>query len=76
MKHLVDTIKLVDDAMYLVDQMQDTEIKVSFTATGDDLVIADQAGSYVVVDAKLFVGSLRAMNAKRERDEFTARGRK
>lgn len=76
MRHIVDKIELVDEAIYLVDHGQTVTIKIVESLGGEDLTISTTDGNYIVVDSKLFIGSLKALVAKGDRDRMISRATK
>lgn len=74
MRHLVEKIELTEQAMYLIDPEHDEKITVVELDDGQNVDLVISVGdSYIYVDSKLFLGSLRALTTKGERDRLNAR---
>lgn len=74
MKHIVEKIEMEDNEIRLVDPDREDFIKIVESSDGSDLVFSLPDGkSYIYVDSKLFLGSLRALTTKGERDRLNAR---
>ena len=77
MKHIVEKIELVDDEIRLVDPDQEDFIKITESSDGSDLIFSLPNGqSYIAVDSKLLLGSLKALVTRGDRERINARGRK
>lgn len=76
MKHIVEKIEMVDDEIRLVDPDREDFIKIVESKDGEDLLFSLSNGkSYIVVDSKLMLGSLKALVAHGERERINSRGR-
>ena len=76
MKHIVEKIELIDDEIRLVDPDREDFIKIVESKDGSDLVFSSSDGkSYIVVDSKLMLGTLKALVAHGERERINSRGR-
>lgn len=76
MKHIVEKIELIDGEIRLVDPDREDFIKIVESKDGSDLVFTLPDGnSYIVVDSKLMLGSLKALVAHGERERINSRGR-
>lgn len=76
MKHIVDKIELVDGEIRLVDSEQPDFIKIIESVDGEDLIFSLSNGkSYIAVDSKMLLGSLRALVARGERERINSRGK-
>lgn len=76
MRHIVDKIELIDGEIRLVDTAIEDFIKIVETKDGSDLVFSLSEGkSYIVVDSKMLLGSLRALVARGERERINPRRR-
>ena len=76
MKHIVEKIELIDGEIRLVDPDREDFIKIVESKDGSDLVFSLPGGkSYIVVDSKLMLGSLKALVAHGERERINSRGR-
>ena len=76
MKHIVEKIELIDGEIRLVDPDREDFIKIVESKDGSDLVFLLPDGkSYIVVDSKLMLGSLKALVAHGERERINSRGR-
>lgn len=74
MKYIVETVAIEDEAIYLYDPDRENPIKVATTIDGEDLVLSVAGtGKYIVVDTKIFIGALRALKTKDERDRLNSR---
>ena len=76
MKHIVEKIELIDGEIRLVDPFREDFIKIVESKDGSDLVFSLPDGkSYIVVDGKLMLGTLKALVAHGERERINSRGR-
>lgn len=76
MRHIVDKIELIDGEIRLLDSEQPDFIKIVESVDGADLIFSLSNGkSYIAVDSKMLLGSLRAMIARGERERINFRGR-
>lgn len=76
MKHIVEKIELIDGEIRLVDPDREDFIKIVETKDGEDLLFSLSNGkSYIVVDSKLMLGSLKALVTHGERERINSRGR-
>lgn len=73
MKHIIETIEVTENCIYLIDPDREAKVKIAETLNGEDLSITTSDGSYLVVDSKLFLGSLKALTTKNERDRLNKR---
>ena len=76
MKHIVEKIELIDGEIRLVDPDREDFIKIVESKDGRDLMFSLPDGkSYIVVDSKLMLGTLKALVAHGERERINSRGR-
>lgn len=76
MKHIVEKIELIDGEIRLVDPFREYFIKIVESKDGEDLLFSLSNGkSYIAVDSKMLLGSLKALVAHGERERINARGR-
>ena len=76
MKHIVEKIELIDGEIRLVDPDREDFIKIFESKDGSDLVFSlPDRKSYIVVDSKLMLGSLKALVTHGERERINSRGR-
>lgn len=76
MKHIVEKIELIDGEIRLVDPFQEDFIKIVESKDGEDLLFSLSNGkSYIVVDSKLMLGTLKALVTHGERERINSRGR-
>lgn len=76
MKHIIDKFELVDGEIRLLDSEQPDFIKIVESVDGADLIFSLSNGkSYIAVDSKMLIGSLRALIARGERERINPRGR-
>lgn len=76
MKHIVEKIELVDGEIRLVDPDREGFIKIVESKDGSDLVFSLPDGkSYIVVDSKLMLGTLKALVTHGERKRVNSHGR-
>ena len=76
MKHIVEKIEMVGDEIRLVDPDREDFIKIVESGDGEDLLFSlPNDKSYIVVDSKLMLGSLKALVAHGERERINSRGR-
>lgn len=73
MRHIIDKIELNGNEIILTNPSQEP---IRVMEVGEDLVISDDTGlNYIVINSKTFVGALKALTAKGERDRLNAKGR-
>lgn len=76
MKHIVEKIELIDDEIRLIDPDWEDFIKIVEARDGSDLVFSLPDGSsYIVVDSKLMLGTLKALVTHGERERINSRER-
>ena len=75
MRHIVDKIEIEESAIYLIDPGKTSRIKVVESFGGEDLTISDGDGNYIVVDSRLFIGSIKALMARGHRARVNSKGR-
>ena len=76
MKHIVEKIELIDGEIRLVDPFREDFIKIVESGDGEDLLFSLPNGkSYIVVDSKLMLGTLKALVTHGERKRINSRGR-
>ena len=76
MKHIVEKIELIDGEIRLVDPFREDFIQIVESKDGNDLVFSLPDGkSYIVVDSKLMLGTLKALVTHGERERINSRGR-
>lgn len=76
MKHIVEKIEMVGDEIRLVDPDREDFIKIVESKDGSDLVFSLPDGkSYIIVDSKLMLGTLKALVTHGERERINSRGR-
>lgn len=76
MKHIVEKIELIDGEIRLVDPDREDFIKIVESKDGSDLSFSLPDGkSYIIVDSKMLLGSLKALVAHGERERINSRGR-
>ena len=76
MKHIVEKIELIDGEIRLVEPYREDFIKIVETKDGEDLLFSLSNGkSYIVVDSKLMLGTLKALVTHGERERINSRGR-
>lgn len=76
MKHIVEKFEMIDGEIRLIDPDREDFIKINESKDGSDLVFALPDGkSYIVVDSKMLLGTLRALVAHGERERINLRGR-
>lgn len=74
MKHIVEKIEMVGDEIRLVDPDREDFIKIAETKDGSDLLFSLPDGkSYIVVDSKLMLGTLKALVTHGERERINSR---
>lgn len=73
MRHIIDKIELNGNEIILTNPSQEP---ISVMEVGEDLVISTDTGlNYIVINSKTFVGALKALTAKGERDRLNAKDR-
>lgn len=76
MRHIVDKIELIDGEIRLLDSEQSDFIRIVESVDGADLIFSLSNGkSYIAVDSKMLLGSLRALVARGERERINSRRR-
>lgn len=74
MKHVIDTVELTDKEIKLIDPALPETLRA--VENGEDLVISTDSGkSFIMVNTKSFMGALKALTAKGERDRLNAKDR-
>ena len=76
MKHIVEKIELVEGEIRLVDPYREDFIKIVESKDGSDLMFSLPDGkSFIIVDSKLLLGTLKALVTHGERERINSRGR-